>query len=377
MQKSFLSIEGTRAWMAWWVVVVHSYDIVGRGLLPSGIEKLLVRPDVAVNVFIIISGFVITHLLLGRPTRYRAFIARRFLRIFPIYIACILLMILVKAVAQDELIHLGWPPGSEALRAERYATVADTFWTRLLLHLAMIQGAVPEEWLKHVTASFLTPTWTLSLEWQFYLVAPLLLGAFQRRRSLFVAACAMLLLGWLVARSGRLGTYPVPSMLLLSIPLFLVGIASRLCLESPRRLPLRTDTFLLAGGVLMLLAQSLTALVWFVVFTFVLAENDRLRPSRLASALMRLVATNRFICFAGRVSYSTYLIHYPLFTIAMLCWPGAGQVSQTTMLAFLWATFPLVLLASAASYRWIEQPFMKIGSRLGRPLPPKPALADS
>lgn len=363
LKKNFLSIEGIRAWMAWWVVLMHSYDIVGRGMLPARLESLIVRPDAPVSVFIIISGFVITHLLLKAEVDYRAFITRRFLRLFPIYAACIVLMVVIKAVASDALIDMPWPPGLGDGRAERYALVADTFWLRLMLHLSMLQGLVPEEWLPYITASFLTPTWTLSLEWQFYLIAPLLLGLLKRGLAPFCSACAVLLVLGLVAQKGLLGTYPMPSMLLLAIHLFLIGIASRLFLESDVRIPMNAGVFLVLGGVVMLWVQSLVALIWFTIFTFVLLENQRLEPSRWVDGLMRLSVTNRAVCYAGKISYSTYLIHYPVFHVAMLCWSGTQDATRPEMLAFLWSMLPLVLLASAASYRVIEQPFMQIGRR--------------
>jgi hypothetical protein len=68
-----------------------------------------------------------------------------------------------------------------------------------------------------------------------------------------------------------------------------------------------------------------------------------------------------------RFHHSTYLIHYPIFHMAMLYWPGTQDATRPQMLTFLWSMLPLVLIASAVSYRVIEQPFMQIGRR--RPLP--------
>jgi peptidoglycan/LPS O-acetylase OafA/YrhL len=159
----------------------------------------------------------------------------------------------------------------------------------------------------------------------------------------------------------------MPSMLLLAIHLFLIGIASRLFLESHVRIPMNAGVFLILGGVVMLYVQSLVALIWFTILTFVMVENQRLEPSRWVNGLMRLSVTNRAVCYAGKISYSTYLIHYPIFHIAMLCWPGTQDATRPEMLAFLWSMLPLVLLASAVTYRVIEQPFMQIGRR--RPVP--------
>ncbi len=369
MQAKFLSIEGLRAWMAWWVVIVHSYDIIGRGLVPEKLEKMLTRSDAAVSVFIIVSGFVITHLLVKSSVSYGPFLARRFFRLFPIYITCLLLQILMREVWPVELAHLAWPPGSEAIRADRMAVVADTYWLRFGLHLTMLQGLVPEEVLKYITSSFLTPTWSLSLEWQFYLVAPLLIGLLRHSLWSFVLVSAAVLAGGAIARAGYLGTYAMPSMLLLSIQFFLIGIASRLYLELPHRLGVNATVFLLLGLGAVLVLHSVVATIWFVFFTFILVENDRLKPTRFVHAVMHAIATNRVIGYLGRISFSTYLIHYPLFTLSILLWPGAAQASKNEMLLHLWAVLPVVIVVSAGLYQWVEKPFIKFGARFAEPRP--------
>jgi peptidoglycan/LPS O-acetylase OafA/YrhL len=364
MQTKFMSIEGLRAWMAWWVVVAHAYDIVGRGLLPSGIEKLATRSDAAVSVFMIVSGFVIAHLLLKGPVRYGDFALRRFFRIFPIYIVCLAIVLVMRAGWEDGIIQMAWPPGQVEARAERSALVTETYWTRLALHVTMLQGMVPEEVLKNITSSFLTPTWSLSLEWQFYLVAPLLFVMLRRGMIPFAITCAALLAGAFVANSGRLGHYQMPSMLLMSIHLFLIGIGSRMLLDQTRAPRLRAGAFLLLVVALMLVVRNVVALIWAVFFTFVLIENGKLQRSAWVDKLMHAIATNRVICYLGRISYSTYLIHYPIFTIARLMWPETADLSKLQMLGFLAALTPVILIASALLYRFVEQPFIHIGAQL-------------
>jgi len=79
--KHFRSIDGLRAWLAWTVVLCHVTLHTGADRKWPLIEKLETSSVHAVCIFIIISGFVITHLLLEKQEDYLPYITRRFLRI--------------------------------------------------------------------------------------------------------------------------------------------------------------------------------------------------------------------------------------------------------------------------------------------------------
>lgn len=69
--------------MAYWVVVGHGLHLAGRShkseapLFLSYILKIMTRGSTAVNVFIIVSGFVIVHLLISKREAYIPYIKRR------------------------------------------------------------------------------------------------------------------------------------------------------------------------------------------------------------------------------------------------------------------------------------------------------------
>src|SRR6266550_7747282 len=80
----FCSIEGARGWLAWTVVLSHV--AYASGIYIKGIGPFLGRTGVAsVSVFMIISGFVITHLIIQKREPYSIYIFRRFMRIFPLF----------------------------------------------------------------------------------------------------------------------------------------------------------------------------------------------------------------------------------------------------------------------------------------------------
>jgi peptidoglycan/LPS O-acetylase OafA/YrhL len=74
------ALEGLRGLMAWWVVLGHlsvSFD----WSLP-----LVDNNTLAVDVFIVLSGFVIARLIDRKAEGYAPFITRRAFRLFPLYL---------------------------------------------------------------------------------------------------------------------------------------------------------------------------------------------------------------------------------------------------------------------------------------------------
>ena len=86
--------------------------------------------------------------------------------------------------------------------------------------------------------------------------------------------------------------------------------------------------------------------------------------NRHLETLFRMFVTNETIARFGSWSYSTYLIHIPIFSIviggfALLF----GGVTQHLSIVLLILCFPLVLLCSWISFTLIEKPFNLIGRR--------------
>lgn len=177
---NFRSIEGLRAWMAWWVVLGHALQLAGTPAWLNGfMAKNLLKADVAVHVFVILSGFVITHLLLSRTEPYSTYITRRFFRLAPVYFACCLFALAIAVFYREAYIELPYAETRD-MRAEREALTQEHFGWHALAHLTMLHGAVPQSILRFAGTSILAPAWSLSLEWQFYLVAPFLLSLASR-----------------------------------------------------------------------------------------------------------------------------------------------------------------------------------------------------
>jgi peptidoglycan/LPS O-acetylase OafA/YrhL len=118
--------------MAWWVVVGHALHLAGvssnlaESLFSELVLKVLMRGNTAVSVFIIISGFVIAHLLLIKRENYGRYLIRRWLRIFPVFLVCLIIALLLTPMYEAAYTGFEWVHQRE-MRLSRIALLQQ-FW---------------------------------------------------------------------------------------------------------------------------------------------------------------------------------------------------------------------------------------------------------
>ncbi len=384
--KRFASIEGLRGYLALWVVLTHAIELGGVDFRASPIIGLAHRGDEAVRVFIILSGFVITHLIVTKPEPYGLYIARRALRIFPVFaVACVAGYFLAPSLA-DYVQHVPWRHAaylSDGLRMPLvwYEQVRTNLWPHLLAHLAMLHGAIPNEVLPQASRTFDAPGWSISLEWQFYLVAPLVLLCLRRVWSAIVLIVVFQVLASLAAR-GALGSYDHLSSLAIGAKYFALGIASRLAFDLLQR---QKASVLLAAAAAVYAAVSFangrpSLLIWAAFYSFLLWG----RGSPVAGRLFGVVFENRLTLFLGQISYSVYIAHFLVLTAvcstALRLDPGLTR-PQLALVALAGAVASV--MASVVLHYLVERPGISLGRRLeavwprlaGAPDAPQVALA--
>ena len=372
MDLKFKSIEGLRGWMAWWVVIGHAVRLTGTGeWLPGPVAKVVLKPDIAVNVFIVVSGFVITHLLMNARESYSHYLWRRFLRLAPIYIFCLFLAIAVNDWYMQVFADLPWSFRRE-MRIDRETQIAEHWWTHLLVHLTLLHGLIPASILKYSPSAFLAPAWSLSLEWQFYLLAPAIVGLMMRSLRSACITLAVLLFAGILSRIVFQGQYEFPSMLLLSIQYFMLGIVSRLVLSRLRPVPVSPAILLLVICPLVVYTRSLELGLWALFAIFILQESGLLANSSRSFALLQYVlGTNPIIRNLGKFSYSTYLIHVPIMAIVVHFYDAWRPIEQQMHVVIATALAIVVtLIVSPLTYYLIEKPFIDMGKKK------KPARAE-
>jgi peptidoglycan/LPS O-acetylase OafA/YrhL len=380
----FPSIEGLRFWMAWWVVLGHAANLCGIPKMTPAFMSPLFNASVAVNVFIMVSGFVVTHLITSSHEPYSVYITRRAARLWSMYALMLVLLIIFPAAYRFTFVDLPWNFFRQE-DAARLASVAQNYPIHIALHAFLLQGLVPHEILPFADSSILSPAWSLSLEWQFYLVAPFWIALLRRSRRAAIISSTVILLIVAVCNAQDMFHWRFPAFLPMSAHFFLVGILSRLALEYRWMLPrlryyvagaiLLSVGLVIVGDAMLHFRVGREAAIWSLFYLFVLYENGRVhQPTpRLLLALRHGLATNRFASKLGSASYSAYIMHIPMF--AFVCYIVSFFFPIDTLQRAIIVVFGTALAVAPLSlltYRYIEQPcnqwvrvMLKRGGRQG------------
>jgi peptidoglycan/LPS O-acetylase OafA/YrhL len=349
----FKGIEGLRAWLAWAVVCAHFVEV-------SGLETLVPRAkifdtvgDDAVLVFIIISGFVITHLIMEKNEPFPTFIARRFLRIYPAYLVALMLGIATAPLLYQTILGAPntpqWVLRHFAMEQEQFNT---NFAAHLVAHLSLLHGAIPNTILRDSQYMFLGPAWSLSLEWQFYLIAPMWVWAIQKKPFLTVAVT---LIAAVIYKMALAKGFFNPSFLPGAALWFLVGMATRLAAPFAPRLQRYPFAIVLGFCGLAILDKRLIVLsIWIALAAYVL------QPKIWAAFDSRIARA------AGARSYAVYIVHAPIMSIALYIARQIDFSGVALLAAFGLLSLFGILVASEILHRWVELPAIELGKTIGK-----------
>ncbi|MEO0466837.1 MAG: acyltransferase family protein, partial [Pseudomonadota bacterium] len=340
-------IDGLRALAVVPVILYHA----GYGALSGGF--------VGVDVFFVISGYLITSILVREMDTgtysISNFYARRARRLLPA-------LLIVCAASIPAAIWL-MPPGALAgfgrgLLATLLFASNIQFWSET----GYFAAASDFKPLLH--------TWSLAIEEQFYVLFPLLLLTMQRlsRRQLiwvlFIGWLASFMIaGWASQNKPDANFYLLPSRAWELLTGSLIAVVPGL---APKSLRLRT-----LGAVAGVLAICLAATVYTARTPFpgtyallpVLGAALIIVCSQGSDPMARILGWGGFVLI-GKISYSLYLWHWPIFVFAKLWYfQGGPQPNFPILIA-------LTVAAAWLSYKYIETPF-----RSPRTLPAMPAYS--
>jgi len=323
-----------------------------------------------VDLFFVLSGFLITSLLLAewkaeQRISLAAFWIRRARRLFPALLA-LLPAVALYALLLAESTELG------RIRADGVATLAYVANWR-----AIFSGA--DYWTLFAAPSPLEHTWSLAIEEQFYVLWPLLVtGLLAWRRGsvrwllftcLALAGVSVALMAALFAPDNvsrvYMGTDTRGASILLGAALA-AFFALRPKLQSLRAI---RSLDVLGGLAFLFLGWAWLTVdgqsPWLYHGGFLLTELAVLVLIACAvhgerSLVARLLSL-RPLALAGLVSYGLYLWHWPLFVVFSERRLGLGAGALT--LLRVGATLVVTLL----SYHYLELPIRRHGLRFGRP----------
>lgn len=293
-----------------------------------------------VDMFFVLSGFLIGGILLdnrARPRYFQPFYGRRIHRIFPLYYAWLALVLLARMPAD----------------APR--------WSYLLFAQNIFQGTHPAwdtVWIGH--------TWSLAIEEQFYLIAPLLIRFLPARAlpwfgfGILAGApvCRWLMpAGWPLAANMMTPCRADALVWGVLVAALIRQPAARLWLIAHRRLTWTAAALACIPMLYLLLnfkSQQSMHPMWYSAIAICYAcvlLSCVVQPAAPVSRLLR----TRLLQKAGALSFAVYIFHLPLFAAAQNL-AGNRGIAVLVAGAATWAL-------AAFSQEYLEGPLLRRGRR--------------
>ncbi|CAN7657766.1 acyltransferase [Pseudoduganella sp. LjRoot289] len=335
-------MEGLRGLAVFLVFLVHYATLIGpwvgaRSSLDQVRNSVHMAGNAGVDLFFVLSGYLIYGTLISRPQNFPRFIGRRVARIYPAFCVVFAIYLLLSLVR----------PADSKLPSQPLAA-----WTYVLQNFLLLPGLFPIE-------PIISVAWSLSYEMFYYLAVPLVIVLFGlRKRSAALRACFFL------AVAAAIAAYCAVYGGHVRLIMFVAGILLHEALRKPPVAPPRD------GYALALLAAGLLAST--MPFT---------GPAAFTVKTIILFAAFFMVCYAcfltpegwlargfcwtplrwlGNMSYSYYLLHglalkagFLALTMAVAPAPH-GALFSAAMLPLM---FMLTLLPSAALFLLVERPF--------------------
>lgn len=336
--RHFDALTGLRGIAAWLVVLYHTRLALTEIMAPAVIA-VFAKGYLAVDLFFMLSGFVIWYnyaerLASGDGSATRTFLWRRFTRVWPLHAVMLATYIAFVAVLQvTGRSTVGYP-----LR-------------ELPMHLLLVHN-----WGFTDQLAWNHPAWSISAEFAAYLLFPLIVLA--RPQRLKLGGLLLLALGLLLALHAKFALAghtvvgaEIPRMGLWRCLMgFSLGVVLCLLWLQLRYRKYAAPFAVIACAAILTVGLGLrlpeTLFAPAALFAGLLALA-------LGKGLVVRLLSSRPLLHLGKISYSTYLGHYLLWTVwKIACVDDKIQVSWVSLTGFLGTVFAV----SIVLYHWVEQP---------------------
>lgn len=342
MPRHYPQLDVLRAIAVLLVMLIHN-----NGNVPSlHLGRFFHYGNSGVDLFFVLSGFLITSILLRTKNENRYFVnfyARRILRIWPLYLCLLVFGLVIVPLVQPQL--------RPSVAEQCHPWQSYLFFVQNLL--------VP----KSGTFGPLEITWSLCVEEQFYLVWPFIVFLFQPKTVAKIAVAAILLSTglrflaehrWLVIDTYHITLCRLDGLAIGSLGSILLQFHDRKAMQ-------RISAGLLLIGIFGFWATGPLYLAHWMFFTFV---------SLLFGGLMGLsICTSwfpkpRFLVFTGRISYGLYLLHAPAFDVVrdrhVRSWIAVTHHALLDDLIVFICSMVLAFVLATVSWKVLESPMLSL-----------------
>ena len=356
--NSFIpEIDGFRFYAIFTVLLYHINTHVSRVITSKGVSiefnnslvfKVAHEGGIGVNVFFAISGFILAlpfarqRLFKTEPVNLKSYYIRRLTRLEPPYVISLILLLGVHAI----------------ILQENFGAIFPNF----LASLFYIHNIVFDQW------SAINPVaWSLEVEVQFYVLAPVLAMLFSIPNSTVRRIVLLLLIVGSMLHYNlnydMIQALHLRKSILMHLHQFLIGFlfADFFLTDWKELLKTKSYTFDAVG-----IAALILLLIFNDPFTF---HHDLIFSiclflsflSLFKGTLVNAFFTNTWIVIIGGMCYSIYLLHYAMIAFLaeqsmILFLPDWGYAAN--FIIQLLIIIPLVLMVSAVYFAMIERPCM-------------------
>ena len=357
------AVDHLRAYAALLIVFYHGLHLfsyharfhqdfgIDHWLQPANpLLAALAEAHTAVALFMVLSGFILTLGALENGVSAWAFIRNRLLRTYPLFL---LLVFAGTSAFPDRFTWAGF--------------------VQTIGGFGNLPGAL-------VTPPFSSMLWTIAIEWQFYLLFPLLVpvlrGSWTRQ---VLGIIAILLLFRSVAVLAGANARDIGYMTIVGrLDQFLVGMWAAWAF---RAWPLsRRHGALLAGAALVAMVAALALFnaaggwpatsAWKIAWPTVEAVGwaafviGYVAAANIASGLW-----SRVVARIGEISYSIYLVHFIVIWLLVrydLPFAFTGRFGVDAVLETGLIALPVTLAIAGLTYHFVERPFLRLRGRYHR-----------
>lgn len=341
------SLDGLRGFALIMVMIFHTFMPFTQGGF------------LGVDVFFVLSGFLITTLLLEeyekyQTIRFKKFYMRRFLRLAPALILMVISFYIYTQVFMD----------GDKKEGALAASVASLFYVANL--------AIAFDWF---SMSFLRPTWSLSIEEQFYIIWPITLLAllfnFKRHKYFIFILLSSIILLWAnrifltlngasIDRLYNGSDTHSDGLLVGSLFAYLITYYKSEALKILRyigslKLVLTLAVIGFYIAVTLLLGLSLKSLyIWILPIFYILTAIFISFLYLQANTEKIILFSNKYLIWLGSISYGVYLWHWLVNRVFVL------SVTEVSGIYASLLSYVIAILIAVLSFYFVEKPFLKL-----------------
>lgn len=327
-------------WIGWWRIESYPEEYSAFVKIAAWFSVPAPFLGYAILLFFLISGFCIHYPNTGPLPEvvWKDYFIRRFWRIYPPYLIAICFTACISYFCYFKWQDTTWD------------------WERILRIASLSQNYPPEN------GQFLSnpSLWTIPLEVEFYILYPLAFCLFDQLRSKTLVLLALCLCGWSIYLNTKGISWPSFTSLFLW-PVWLLGAWTARLYREQKLILLKSPILLLATALC--LSFSLTSLLenwpswiqylFWTLFYFVFFILCLRNSTQLKSLTGKIVFDT--ISWLGTISFSLYLVHFPLFKLFGYIHRGIWGEKPDNFFVTLIYLIPVIIIAWVF-FKFVENP---------------------